>query len=62
MAETVETTATEVPATPAPEVKEETLEQRVARVTAEVNDYLLKNGLQLQVEHRVILSQVKKAE
>ena len=41
---------------------EETLEQRVARITAEVNDYLMKNGLQLEVKHQVVLSPFKKAE
>lgn len=49
-------------AAPAEPVAEETYEQKLARITAEINDYLLKNGLQLQVEHRVILKPVTKAE
>ena len=40
----------------------ETLEQKIARITIEINDYLSKQGLQLQVDHRVSIMPIKKAE
>lgn len=63
--EVIETTATPVeePADKAvKEAPEETLEQRVARITQEVNEYLVKNGLQLQVEHRCVIVPMKNVQ